>query len=385
MIDVENEDLNSFLTKYNMRNFLKRMEEEEKRREYALEILRQQSTMRLLTMSKKESFVQTKSHKLTESESIFSHSGNDSTTSDLYSHPNMNGVAARPRAKPMESPSSHISSRFSPDLTFLPEELKLSDDYKLVTEEWRNQQGATHVMIVLQNIGSSVEVAHVTSHGGTRSFMRQFNAEKIAHTIYQRTLNNSNKKFERIDEEKEDHKYLDESRQRSDTTKSTQLVEALGRGPPAAYRCVVYRCNSSVVHARKFANEAANVAENLVKGGRVLGDPSIFAGSTERYTENPEKYFYRFLLNSDESLFRRTVRLHFDEGTNFLNYSSSEFVALCFQRALVNKKSFDRQLIRLLDFCPHLTPPTLLQKYLHLNIDEHGDWKCLGNIFFSYL
>merc|ERR1712176_908287 len=174
-------------------------------------------------------------------------------------------------------------------------------------------------------------------------------------------------------------------RTRSNTAKSTKIVEALGRGPPVAYRCVVYRLNTEVVPSRKFANEAANVAENLVKGGRVLADPAVFAGSMQRYIENPEKYFYRFLLSSNASLFRRTVRLQFDEGKSFFNFSSSEFVALCFHRALVNKKSFDRQLIRLLDFCPHLTPPPLLQKYLHLNIDEHGDWKCLGNIFFSYL
>ena len=356
MIDVENEDLNSFLTKYKMQNFLKRMEAEEKRRQIQLEMARQQSTMRLL--SKQKSFLHPKKHKFTESnESIFSHSGNDSNDI-LYSTPNI-----------------------------LTQELKLSDDYKML-EEWRNQQGAAHVMIVLQNIGSSIEVAHVTNHGGTRSFIREFNAEKIAQTIYQRIISgkhNNNYTQESQQQQQQQQQQPQFRTQRSVSTKSTQLVEALGRGPPIAYRCIVYRLNTDVVHSRKFANEAANVAENLVKGGRVLGDPAIFAGSTERYMENPEKYFYRFLLSSNASLFRRTVRLQFDEGNSFFNFSSSEFVALCFQRALVNKKSFDRQLIRLLDFCPHLTPPPLLQKYLHLNIDEHGDWKCLGNIFFSYL
>ena len=280
-----------------------------------------------------------------------------------------------------------INAQLSTDLQFLPEELKLSDDYKML-EEWRNQQGASHVMLVLQNIGSTVEVAHVTANGGTRSFIREFNAGKIAHTIYQRIVNQKHNKSNKNNEHKydDDNKYDSEFRtQRSVSTKSTQLVEALGRGPPIAYRCIVYRLNTDLVHSRKFAHEAANVAENLVKGGRVLGDPAIFAGSTERYMENPEKYFYRFLLSSDASLFRRTVRLQFDEGTSFFNFSSSEFIALCFQRALVNKKSFDSQFIRLLDICPHLTPPPLLQKYIHLYIDEHGDWKCLGNLFLSYL
>merc|ERR1712129_152856 len=249
----------------------------------------------------------------------------------------------------------------------------MDDDLKMI-EDLEQNIGSSHCMIVLQNIGSSVEIAHVTSHGGTRSFIREFDAEKIAQTLYFRQ--------KKSEEEKETNSLR---RQRSSTAQSNKFVQALGRGPPVAYRCVVYRLDTKIISARKMANEAANVAENLVKGGRLLADPSVFAGSQKRYSENPELYFYQFLLSSNASLFRRTVRLQFDAGADFFNFSSSEFVALCFQRALVNKKSFDRQLIRLLDFCPHLTPPSILQKFLHLNIDEYGDWKCLGNVFFSYL
>ena len=235
-----------------------------------------------------------------------------------------------------------------------------------------------HCMIVLQSFGVSVEVAHVTVHGGTRSFIRQFDAEWIAKTVSLRQSGNG------INDDEKGMDIGNGNGNRNElnvNNKGADIVEALGRGPPVAYRAAVYRLQSQANVLRTVANEAGNVAENLVKSGRVLGAHHHDVPS-ER---DAEQQFYKYLLDDDGSLFRRQQRIRFDEGTGFFNFSSAEFVALCFQRALVNKKSFDQQVIRILNLDPHCTKTAVLQKYLHLNIDEHGDWKCLGNMFFSYL
>ena len=224
-------------------------------------------------------------------------------------------------------------------------------------------------MMVLQSFGVSVEVAHVTVHGGTRSFIRQFDAEWIAKMVSRRHAMNG------MDDDEED------GGRGLSGGGSADIVEALGRGPPVAYRGAVYRLQSEAAALRTVANEAGNVAENLVKSGRVLGSHLHDAPSAE----DGQRHFHKFLLDDDGSLFRRQQRIRFDEGTGFFNFSSSEFAALCFQRALVNKKSFDQQVIRILDLDPRSTKTRVFQKYLHLNIDRHGDWECLGNMFFSYL
>ena len=403
MVDIEQEDLQSFLKKYKMQTFLKRMEEEDLKRQHKLEMVRTQSTMRLLAKQKERRSLLLSPTAMTLKDRTKSPQSSPSPSPRITANPlnAANSMSSNMTISPGllsgNADSSHLAfpsngpklkngfSRQRSNNLFDIDDEKDMDSFldsemngmARAISDMEMKQGAAHCMIVLQTVGSSVEVAHVTSHGGTRSFIREFDAEKIAHTLYLKEKKRSQENAE-ADRDADDF-------QRSDTQRSRKVVEALGRGPPVAYRCVVYRLATEVVAARKIANEAANVAENLVRGGRVLGDPAVFDGSMERYLDNPEKYFYRFLLSSSASLFRRRVRIQFDEGKDFFNFSSSEFVALCFQRALVNKKSFDRQLIRMLDFCPYLTPPPLLQKYLHLNIDEHADWKCCGNIFFSFL
>ena len=423
MVDIEKENLQSFLTKYKMQNFLKRMEEEDQRRQQKLEMVRTQSTMRLWAKQKERRSLLLSPTAITLKDRRSFKNSNSANSPDPPDLSNVTNSAHSTKHDPVDGSISPELLSFSPTKSVnkikfadssplsisssskqkdeinrkrsnnlfgaemgdllgaeMKEMDKEMDDMSRAISDLEMKQGAAHCMIVLQTIGSSVEVAHVTSHGGTRSFIREFDAEKIARTLYVKAKRSK----ENVADNDDGEKAMDFMR-RSDTQRSHKLVEALGRGPPVAYRCVVYRLATEVVAARKFANEAANVAENLVRGGRVLGDPAVFDGSLHRYLHNPERLFYRFLLSSSASLFRRRVRIQFDEGKSFFNFSSSEFVALCFQRALVNKKSFDRQLIRMLDFCPYLTPPPLLQKYLHLNIDEHGDWKCCGNIFFSFL
>ena len=74
------------------------------------------------------------------------------------------------------------------------------------------------------------------------------------------------------------------------------------------------------------------------EAGRVLADPTMFGGTTQRLrTENPERSFDSYLMNSEGSLFRRHERVVFDRGADFFNLSSAEFAMLCYQRAIVDE------------------------------------------------
>ena len=256
-----------------------------------------------------------------------------------------------------------------------------------IYESW-SESGAIHAMIVLQNIGSTIEIAHVTTYGGCKSFVRSFDAEKIAETIYKRILlseidANGVRKSIIITQENKKSVFKRENIYKTTFNKNSKKNS---RGPPVVYRCFVYRLQSSFDKARTLAVEAANVAENLVSTGRVLADVSIFSGSSQRYmVDNPEMSFDKYLLNDKTSLFRRPVRQAFDDGTHFFNFSPSEFVINCYHRAIVNRKSFNKELLRILDCDPYITPSPLLQKYIHLNISQHQDWICLGKLFLQFL
>lgn len=90
-----------------------------------------------------------------------------------------------------------------------------------------NMRGAIHSMIALQSIGNSCEVAHISNYGAVCSFIRDFAAEKIAkNMIYRRMQKDENKEDESLSEMKND---------------DGNLREALGRGPPVSYRCLIYR------------------------------------------------------------------------------------------------------------------------------------------------
>ena len=102
----------------------------------------------------------------------------------------------------------------------------------------------------------------------------------------------------------------------------------------------------------------------------------------QKLTENPEKSFEKYLLHSKESLFYRIAREGFDNDKSFLKFSACEFIILCYQRAIVNRKN---KMSQVLDINPSKITAEYMQKYIHLNIDKYQDWQCLGECRLRFL